>query len=205
MGAINTDNPEIKRLLRKIKSNGRMCECEVCRRSEGLCPNLGVGEEDFDPRFTHDMIGFNFKTMEFQAALGLVNLKKADEILRKRAENVKYLNEKLEKFSDILQLPKYSDSVSYLAYPIVIKQQNRISRKTLRAELEKRNVETRPLFGCIPTQQPAYSYLKEEYFGKLPNAEYLGLNAFYVGCHQFLTREQLDYIVKSFEEILAGV
>ena len=206
MGAINTDDFEIKRLLKKIKANGRMCECEVCRRAEGLCPKLDMGqEEDFDPRFTHDMIGFNFKTMEFQAVLGLVNLKKVDEILKKRAENVKYLNEGLKKFDGILQLPRYSTSISYLAYPITIKDSMRISRKKIRAELEKRGIETRPLFGCIPTQQPAYSHLKETYTGKLPNAEYIGLNSFYIGCHQFLTRDQLDHVIKSFNEILEGV
>ncbi len=206
MGAITTSDDEIKRILKKIKANGRMCECEVCTRAKGYCPKLDMGqEEDFDPRFTHDMIGFNFKTMEFQAALGLVNLRKVDEIIKKRKENVKYLNEGLKKFEHLLLLPKYSESISYLAYPIVIKKPDLISRKKLRAELEKRGIETRPLFGCIPTQQPAYSYLREEYKGKLPNAEYVGLNAMYIGCHQFLTREQLDHVIKSFEEILKGI
>lgn len=208
MGAITTDNPEIKRLLKKIKANGRMCECEVCTRSKGYCPRADFGkEEDFDPRFTHDMIGYNFKPMEFPAALGLVNLGKVDDILKKRISNVKYLNEGLKKFEHLFHLPEYSDkeTISYLAYPLVIKRPDLISRKKLRAELEKRGIETRPLFGCIPTQQPAYSHLKEEYKGKLPNAEYVGLNAMYVGCHQFLTKEQLDYVIKSFEEILKGI
>ena len=54
----------------------------------------------------------------------------------------------------------------------------------MRSELEKKHIETRTLFGSIPTQQPAFSHLKKKYKGKLPNADYLGLNAFYVGCHR---------------------
>jgi CDP-6-deoxy-D-xylo-4-hexulose-3-dehydrase len=203
-GAVTTNDQEIIRLIRKIKANGRLCDCPICQRAEGKCPRLASyeGEDDFDPRFTHDLIGYNFKTMEFQAALGLVQLRKADWIMQKRNENVKYLNEGLEEFSDILQLPKYSKEISYLAYPIVIKKPEIISRKKLRYELEKRGVETRPLFGCIPTQQPAYNYLKKQYEGKLPNAEYVGKNAFYIGCHQYLKQEDLDFIIESIKEII---
>ena len=207
MGAITTDDYEIIRLIRKIKANGRMCDCPICKRAEGKCPRLAAyegKEEDFDPRFTHDLIGYNFKTMEFQAALGIMQLKRADWITERRRENVKYLNEGLEEFSDVLKLPKFDKNVSYLAYPIVIKNQNKLSRKKLRIELEKNGIETRPLYECIPTQQPAFKYLKEDYDGKLSNADYLGKNAFYIGCHQYLTQEDLDYVIDVFKEILSN-
>jgi len=99
-------------------------------------------------------------------------------------------------------LPTYSKDTSYLAYPIVINNPAKISRKRIRKELEERGIETRPLFGSIPTQQPAYKEFKPKYEGKLPNADYLGLNAFYIGIHQYLTQEDLDYVIKSFAEIL---
>lgn len=205
MGAITTDSLNILRLIRKIKANGRMCDCQVCTRAEGKCPKLAAykGRDDFDPRFTHEFIGYNFKTMEFQAALGITQLKKADWITKQRSDNVKYLNEGLEKFSDILKLPAFDRNVSYLAYPLVIKNPNKLSRKKLRTDLEKQGVETRPLFGCIPTQQPAFKHMKEDYKNKLPNAEYLGKNAFYIGCHQYLEQEDLDYIIEVFDSIIA--
>lgn len=56
------------------------------------------------------------------------------------------------------------------------------------------------MFGCIPTQQPAYKFLKEKYEGKLPNAEYIGENAFYIGCHQYLEREDLDFEIEKIKE-----
>jgi dTDP-4-amino-4,6-dideoxygalactose transaminase len=204
MGAVTTDDADIFRLLRKIKAHGRMCECNVCTRSKGVCPPLDryKGKEDFDPRFYHDMVGYNFKIMEFQAALGLTQLKKADVIFDKRNHNVKYLNQGLAELEGILQLPYYSKEVSYLAYPIVIKDVNFISRLQLRRQLEKNGIETRPLFGCIPTQQPAYGYLKHKYEGKLPNAEYIGRQGFYIGCHQYLSKKDLDYIVRTFKTIL---
>ncbi len=205
MGAITTDSADIVRLGRKIKANGRMCDCPVCKRSQGKCPKLAnyKGDDDFDPRFTHEFIGYNFKTMEFQAALGITQLKKADWIKERRSYNVKYLNDGLEKCSDLLKVPKFDKNISYIAYPVVIKNPDKLSRKKLRRKLEERGIETRPLFGCIPTQQPAFEYMKEEYENKLPNAEYLGKNAFYIGCHQYLEQDDLDYIIDVFGGIIS--
>ena len=92
-----------------------------------------------------------------------------------------------------------------MAYPIIINNPKAISRKAIRNKLEEAGIETRPLFGCIPTQQPAYLHLKKKYDGMLPNAEYLGRNGFYIGCHQYLKRRDLDYIIKTFKRILKGV
>ncbi|MFH1391827.1 MAG: DegT/DnrJ/EryC1/StrS family aminotransferase [Candidatus Diapherotrites archaeon] len=184
MGCVNTNNSEIDALVRKIKSNGR--------RSDQL-----------DDRFFHDLIGYNFKTVELLAAIGVVQLKKADEIFKKRSENVKYLNEELESLNNDLQLPEYSKDVSYLAYPIILKNRKKISRNKLMQDLASFGVESRPLFGSIPTQQPAYAHLKKKYSGVLPNSDYLGANGIYVGCHQFLTREDLNQIVSSLKKIFA--
>lgn len=200
MGAVTTNDYEIIRLIRKIKANGRICDCPICTRKT-RCPKMEADEDDVDPRFTHDIIGYNFKTTEFQAALGLTQLKRIDRIIESRRENVRYLNEGLEKFSDLMQLPKCEEDVSYMAYPIVIKNPVRTSRKKIRAMLEEMGIETRPLFGCIPTQQPAYNHLKERYKNILPIAEFVGSNGFYIGCHQYLTHDDMDYVIKAFEDI----
>ena len=202
MGAVMTDDEKLKNLMRRLKANGRVCDCSVCTRPNGYCPYFPQ-DEDFDPRFVHDVIGHNFKVMEFEAALGVSQLRKADLIFVKRQNNVRFLNEHLDKHSDDLQLPAFSENVSYLAYPIVIKEHSKFTRKYLREELEKNGIESRPLFGCVPTQQPAYNYLKEEYEGKIPNAEYAGKNAFYIGCHQYLNHDDLEYVVYIFDKILS--
>jgi len=199
LGAVNTNNKQIRDLVRKIKAHGRMCACDVCRRMEGKCPNISLDEEDMDPRFTFTEFGFNFKTNEFATTIANIRMNKMEETNQKRREIVKYLNEGLKNHSDIIQLPKYSEDVSYLAYPLVLKKG---SRKLIRKELENRGIETRALFGCIPTQQPSMAAFKKEYEGKLPNADYIGKNGFYIGAHQDMTKEDLDYIIDSFNEIL---
>ena len=203
LGVVNTDNFSIYQKLKKIKANGRDCDCKICTRNIS-CPKISAykGSEDYDPRFTHSMMGYNFKTTEFSAALALVQLEDIEWNIKKRKENVAYLNKGLKNFSDILKLPEYSDDVSYLAYPIVIK--DGISRMELRKKLSEKGIESRPLFGSIPTQQPAYNYLKKEYEEKLPTANRIGKNGFYIGCHQYLNKEELDYTIESIKEILSS-
>jgi dTDP-4-amino-4,6-dideoxygalactose transaminase len=208
MGCITTNDEKIFKLMTQLKANGRLCDCAECTRSKGICPGAKKynydSEYDYDPRFTHEYVAYNFKTMEFPAALGVSQVKKADAIFRKRQENVEYLNKKLKMFENYFYLPVFSKNVSYLAYPIIIKEGSGITRKWLRQKLEEAGVESRPLFGCIPNQQPAFSYLSGIYRDKLPTADFLGRNAFYVGCHQYLVKEDLDYMARIFGDILNG-
>ena len=194
MGAVTTNNLHIYKELKKVKAHGRMCECSVCRRLEEKCPHK---DKSFDPRFTHTRIAYNFKTTEIQAALGLGQLKIADQIIKKRQENVKYLNDGLAGIKE-LQLPIHDETVSYLSYPVILKDPD-IDRSKFLNKLSK-TVENRPLFSCVPTQQPAYIHLKERWKGRLPNAEWLGERGFHLPVHQYLTEEELDIMIKEIKK-----
>lgn len=192
MGAVTTSDPAIDRLVRKIKAQGRFLAGEPPPDAK----------EDFYAGFTHDLIGYNFKATEFGAALALTQIGQAEALIQKRRENVRYLNERLADLAHILRLPQYQAGVSYMAYPLAIRHPHLVSRKELRARLEEEGVESRPLFSCVPTQEPAYAHLKGRYEGQLPHAEFLGRHAFYVGCHQYLERDDLDYMAEVFHRIL---
>ena len=201
LGAVLTNDMDIVRMVRKLKANGRVCDCPVCVRGEGKCPRFGK-EEQWDPRFLHDEVGYNFKTTEFSTAIANAQIARADEIAAKRRENFVRLNTLLEKHSDTLELPKYSEDLSYLGYPIVIRDARTIGREQLQQRLEKHGVETRPLFGCIPLHQPAYRQMKAKYEGTLPNASRLGSQGLYIGCHQYLTEEDLLFVSDAFDASL---
>jgi len=201
MGAINTNDKELCSIVRKLKSNGRLCDCKICTRGKGYCP---YSKKHFDPRFRHELIGYNFKTTEFNAVLGLMQLKKINEIIRNRQKNVKKITEALKRFKDIFILPRYSSDISYLAYPLIIRN-NTVDPDRLRSELSMNGVENRPIFGCIPTQQPSFEFLKKKYENKLPNAEFVGRNGFYIGCHQYLTDEDIEHVKDVFEKTLSSL
>lgn len=199
-GSITTDDAELAERAHRLKGNGRVCYCTVKEVEEGKCPHQNLG---FNPRYLHDMIGFNFKPMEFQAVLGLVQLAKAEWIIKRRQENVKWLNEALAPLAGELRLPKYSEEVSYLGYPLLV-ESKKVTRNKLAVSLNEMGVENRPIFNCIPTQQRAYSHLARQYTAKLPNAEYAAENGIYLPVHQYLTEAQLEHIAKSVSKVMRG-
>lgn len=199
MGALSTNDEDIAAFARRFKANGRMCDCKICTRSKGICPRLQTAG-NFDPRFYHIHIGYNFKTTDIMAAIGIEQIKKAEKIKEKRYRNVQYLNEGLGFLKDKLQIPILSRDVSYLAYPLLVNDPKMPREKVMR-KLEESGVETRPLFSCIPLHQPSYSDYQPYYKDKLPNAEYLGSKGFYIGCHQYLEEKDLDYVIDVFKKI----
>ena len=194
MGCVATDDGEIARSVRRIKAHGRACDCVQCVRGEGICPYQQRGP---DPRYQHLEIGYNFKPMEFQAALARVQLERIDENIERRRENVLNLNDKLKNVDETL-LPAFDENVAYMAYPIILN--DGIDRNKVLQSLERRGVECRPLFGCIPTQQPAYAHLRGMY---VPIAEFLGRQGFFVGCHQYLTDDDIDDMSNAIKEAVA--
>jgi CDP-6-deoxy-D-xylo-4-hexulose-3-dehydrase len=82
-----------------------------------------------------------------------------------------------------------------MAYPMVLLDGH--SRNSVIHNLTRRGVECRPLFGCIPTQQPAYA--KYANSGRWVNAEWLGRKGFYVGCHQYLTDKDLELMAQEIK------
>lgn len=197
-GCVTTNDDELSRLLCSMKGNGRRCYCLRSEVDAGKCPHVNEG---FHPRYIHDYIGYNFKPMEYQAAVGITQLKKVGWIFQRRLENVKYLNDELAGLDTVFQLPRFSKHVSYLGYPLLVTNPA-FSRNQIVLGLEKLGVECRPIFNSIPTQQPAYAHLKKKFSGKLPNAEFVGNNGFYAGCHQYLKQSDLEYLVYAIKKVL---
>ena len=83
-----------------------------------------------------------------------------------------------------------------MVYPLVIKNPA-FKRDTFLLYLERKGIETRYLLPLI--NQPVYKFLHINQ-SQYPNALHVNKYGFYIGCHQYLTKADLDYIVQSFNE-----
>jgi len=201
MGAINTNNRDMRRVIDKLKSNGRTSKYDT--NKEYFFKNkVYKDKNDLHQRYFHDMISGNYRAQEFSASLGYEQLKEIKTLIKKRNDNVKYLNENLEEVSDVLKLPKYDKDIAYLGYPIIINKPEVISRASIRDKVEKAGIETRPMYGNLPIDMPSLKDFKKDCENKMPNADHIGRNAWYIGCHQYLKREDLDYIIKTIKKII---
>ena len=65
--------------------------------------------------------------------------------------------------------------------------------------LEKDNIETRAFMGGNLSKQPAYRNENFLVSGTLENTDNLFDNAFFIGCHPFITDNNIETIMNSFE------
>lgn len=206
-GMIITDDPEWARLCRSIRAHGRACDCKVCvlNVDSAYCPLRYKYGEDTDIRFYFERIGFSSKMNELEAALGVEQVEEMDAIVEARRERLSWYNEHLARYENVLQLfrPAPHEEISPLCYPIVVREGAPFQRFELTRYLEQNGVETRPAFGCIPTQQPAYTWMGHKP-GDFPNGDYVGARGFYIGCHQNITEEDLAYVQAVFDDFMKG-
>lgn len=189
MGAVVTNSQILAESLRCIKDQGRLTGAQR-------------NEENW---FTAHSIGLNFKATEINAGIGLIHIKKIAKIAQMRRHNARILSDKLLDWSEVLRLPNFPEEACPFAYPIQIKDEL-MARPDVRRLLHASGIETRPMFPCIPLDQPAYSGLRTQYLNKLPNAGNLGRSGFYVGCHEHLTTDDVeaigDSIIRAIKSLL---
>ena len=68
--------------------------------------------------------------------------------------------------------------------------------------LEKRNIQTRPVFAGNIIKQPAFKNKRIRVSGELINADYIMSNALVIGCHQGMDKDQVDWVHKSLDNFL---
>jgi perosamine synthetase len=198
-GIITTNDRRLSEICRSLIAHGRACTCEKCiaANPEQVC-QLRT-KTDFDKRFTFVRLGYSYRIGELEGALGVAQLEAKDAIIGARQANAAYLSERLQPYTDWLQLPFYPEYVehSFMMYPLVVKTAAPFPRKELTAFLEAGNIETRPMLPLI--NQPVYQDLFQIDEAQFPVARWINSNGFYIGCHHGLAQADMDYIVERIE------
>ncbi len=191
-GMITTDSDEIAEKARSIKGHGM------------------TGRHD------HTYLGYNYEMSEINAAMGLVQLRKLDELNEKRRENSEFLLEEVDKDIEWLEAPKIPDHVehTYFWCPVVVDEE-KIGMDTSQVieELDERGLETRnrytePIYhqevlknpypkGCPYTCQNIEERYDELY---LKNAEDLVGRFMGLPNHPDLEKEDLERVIDILEE-----
>ena len=135
-----------------------------------------------------------------QAAIGLAQLERIEELVGARRKNAKLYNSLLKEIPGI-QLPAEESWVKnvYWMYGLVVDQQKfGLSMPELRKKLEEKSIETRTFFIGMH-KQPAYAHLGVQ--GSFPNTEYLEKNGLYLPSSSHLKQEEIQHIAAVIKEI----
>lgn len=142
-----------------------------------------------------------------QAALGLAQLEKLECFITARKQNFVRLTALLSKYQNQLILPEASEhsNPSWFGYLITLREDASISRNELIHELTQRKIDTRLFFAGDLRKQPYFKHLSYREIGKLSTTEMVLRQTFWIGVGPLLTNEMIDYVGRSFDEILTSV
>ena len=154
-------------------------------------------------RFYHEQLGYNFRMTNLQAALGLAQLERFEQIVtRKRWMGTEYT--RLLHGSPGLQLPveaPWAKSV-YWMYGVVLSEETGMQATEFAKRLAVRGVQTRPFFLGMheqPVLRRRGLFAGESYLV----AERIAQQGLYLPSGLALTEEQLAEVVQSVREVLS--
>ncbi len=153
------------------------------------------------PRFRHELAGYNFRMTGYQAAMGIAQLHKIEEIVAAKRQVAHWYDNLLADLSG-LQLPierSWAKNV-YWMYGVVIHQEFGISRDKVMQQLQELGIETRSFF-CPMNIQPCFKDLTGWREISCPIAEKLWENGFYLPSSPLLTYETILHISESLKII----
>lgn len=175
-GAIVTNNEEIADLCYSMRSQGRAVT--------GLWLN-------------HERLGYNYRLSELHAAIGIAQLERFDEIVKKRQQVANYYNENLKDISWI-KLPYISKDVTHINWFVYVIRVDKSIRNNLMDYLMANGVGCKPYFTPIYTQP---YYIKEFGFkkGDFPITDAAGDECIAIPFYTTMTKEEADYVIETIK------
>lgn len=196
-GMIVTDDFKLADLLKSARSHGWV---RNSARQE-LYP------EPENKNYLFDMLGYNLRSTDLNASIGLIQLENLDESIKIRKENHNYFREKLkdirlaEEFGlDVqkvnLETEKYTSSFSFA---LIFKTKE--ERDFILKNLGGRGIESRPIVAGNLLKQPVFKYanLKSDNTSYADRIHDCGI---YLPNNQFMNKMKMDYMLNAVRELL---
>lgn len=147
-------------------------------------------------RFNFPRRGYSDRATELEAALGLGDLRTWKQMIAKRQAHAKYL---IDNLHNVVPMEPWTPiqtiyGHAFMFFPMYVKD-----RDKLIFFLETNGIHTRTMMPL--TTQP----IVKKYFGKKvatqhPTANFINKHGLLIGCHQYLNKKDLDYIIETVKE-----
>ena len=206
-GAVLIKKVAHKRIVESFRDWGRDCWCppgcdNTClKRYEWT---LGELPEGYDHKYTYSHLGYNLKSGDIQAAIGLAQLDRLDSFIELRRRNWAYLHNGIKNLEEFFVLPKATENSdpSWFGFALTVKPNCTKTRNEIVQELNEKKIGTRLLFGGNLLRQPAFIGTPRRVVGDLVNSDRVMNNTFWVGVWPGLSIEMLDYMIAQIHKII---
>lgn len=179
-GFITTNDDKLATVMRSMMFHGR----------DESYLNIDDKPDNIFNRFHFPRFGYSDRMTELEAALGLGDLDSWQEMIRIRQDNAKYLISSLALIPEVSFPIQNVSKHAFMFFPMVVRKRNQLAKY-----LESEGIQTR-LMMPLTTQPIVKKYIKGNLAKKFPYADYINKSGILIGCHQYLSKSQLNHIVK---------
>jgi CDP-6-deoxy-D-xylo-4-hexulose-3-dehydrase len=188
-GMVSTDDAELYEILLHIRSHGWAKDVAPEREAAQAAARRVL---DFNRPFTFYYPGFNVRSTDLNARIGLSQLRKADEVVRRRTRNQQVYERRFSQAAGLgFHFPRNprgaTCSISFVALAASTEHRDRVG-----AALAAHGIETRPLGGGSMGRQPYWT----DRFGAcaFPVADAIHQRSFMLPNHPDLSQADVDFI-----------
>lgn len=184
-GMVSTNDPDLYELMRMKRSHG-------LARESGNLDKYKNQHPEIHPQFLFMTDGYNFRSSDLNAVLGLSQLKRLDDNILIRRENFTKFVGIISEHADKFYLIDLQQQNSNFCFPFIAKEKETISK--LKLAFDNNNVEHRPVIGGNLLRQP---FLKGYDFGATKEtytADLINDHGLYIGNSQFVGDEHLNLL-----------
>lgn len=206
-GAVLTSQPKLRRIVESLRDWGRSCWCSTGQSNScGRRFDWQVGQlpHGYDHKYIYSHLGYNLKATEFQAAIGLAQLKKLPKFIQARRRNFDLLRNSLRNLESVFTFaePTQNSIPAWFGFPLLIRENALFSRNELIQFLASKKIDTRAIFGGNLSRQPAYQNESWRSIGDLSNSDALMSRGLWLGVFPGLQEEHIDYISQSIHDFI---
>jgi CDP-6-deoxy-D-xylo-4-hexulose-3-dehydrase len=186
-GMVCTSDPELHHLLLQVRSHGwakDLPRAEEARRAEA------AGALEFNRPFTFYVPGFNVRSTDLNARIGLMQLGRVETVVGRRIENHAAYQARFAKAEGFHCQRNARATICSIAFAALADSAAR--RDHIAAALRARKIETRPLGGGNMSRQPFWA----DRYGvtPMPMADRIHETSFQLPNHPGLTLGDVEFI-----------
>jgi CDP-6-deoxy-D-xylo-4-hexulose-3-dehydrase len=191
-GMICTNNKYIYELAKMYRSHGMTREASEETQKKYSKPDL-------NPLFTFAVPGYNMRSSEINAVLGLEQIKRLDDNIKIRAENLGVWLNALN--SDLYYTDFNYKNNSNFALPLIAKNKSIIEKACLVLEEQKVEYRIGTAGGGNQARQPYLANYNYKVSGELNNSNYIHDCGLYVGNHTEIDKNKIEKLCMELNNV----
>lgn len=148
--------------------------------------------------FIHDEIGYNYRMLNLQAALGTNQIDKLEEFIETKMKNFKRYEEGI-KHIEGLELMPFNKGIraNHWFYSLIVnKEKYGLNKDELLLKLNEIGIQTRPIWGLIHQQKP---YIKHKAYMMEKSLYYIDM-ILNIPCSSNLREEDVNMVIEKLKE-----